>query len=124
MRAPRLRQDGAGTFAGDETLGRPLGITTAAILASVQAGARYGLDITQRTDFHPGTVYTTLRRLEKRGLLRGRWEAADIAERERRPRRRYYQLTADGGRALQAAKEHYRALSSGLLGTSPRGGSG
>ena len=46
------------------------------ILAALEARVRYGLDITQSTGLLPGTVYTTLRRLEKRNLVRGEWEAA------------------------------------------------
>ncbi len=96
-------------------MGRPLGMTTTAILAALQHGARYGLDITQRSGLLPGTVYTTLRRLEKRDLIRGHWEDHAIAEAERRPRRRYYQLTRDGVRALEEAAAKLSALSTGLL---------
>ena len=96
-------------------MARPLGMTTTAILAALQHGARYGLDITQRSGLLPGTVYTTLRRLEKRDLIRGRWEDHAIAEAERRPRRRYYQLTGDGERALEQATAKLGAMSAGLF---------
>jgi len=93
---------------------RSLGITTVSVLASLERGARYGLDITQRTELHPGTVYTTLRRLEERGLVRGRWEDAEVAERERRPRRRYYELTCEGAGSLAEARA--RLAGSGVAG--------
>ena len=103
-------------------MARLLGMTTTAILAALQQGARYGLDITQRSGLLPGTVYTTLRRLEKRDLIQGHWEDHAVAEAERRPRRRYYQLTPDGERALKEARAKLSALSAGLFAGSPAGG--
>ena len=43
------------------------------------AEERYGLDITHRSALLPGAVYTTLRRLEKRDLVRGHWEDPAVA---------------------------------------------
>lgn len=79
---------------------RSLGITSLRILGAVRDGVAYGLDIVQHTGMPSGTVYPTLARLKKRGLVRSRWEESRIAERESRPRRRYYELTGDGERAL------------------------
>ena len=95
-------------------MARPLGMTTITILAALRHGARYGLDITQRSGLLPGTVYTTLRRLEKRDLIRGQWEDHAIAEAERRPRRRYYKLTRDGERALEKTAARLGTLSPSL----------
>jgi DNA-binding PadR family transcriptional regulator len=47
-----------------------------------------------------GTLYKALGRLEQRGLLRSRWEDDAPAG---RPRRRLYELTADGARAAGRA---------------------
>jgi DNA-binding PadR family transcriptional regulator len=80
------------------------------ILTALDRGVRYGLDIVNRTELLPGTVYTTLRRLERRGQISGRWEDPAIAERERRPRRRYYELTPSGDEALEEALAHYEAM--------------
>ena len=91
-------------------MGRALGVTTVMILTAVDRGVRYGLDIVNRTELLPGTVYTTLRRLERRGQVRGQWEDPAIAETERRPRRRYYELTPEGAEALEAALAHYEAM--------------
>ncbi len=102
-------------------MARPLGLTTAAILATLQQGARYGLDITQHSGLLPGTVYTTLRRLEKRGLVQGHWEDHAVAEAERRPRRRYYQLTPDGERALKEARANLGAVGAGIFAETARG---
>ena len=68
-----------------------------------------------------GTVYKVLRRLEEMGLIEGAWEDAEVAERERRPRRRYYQLTADGRVQLAAAASRSRASASSLRPAAERG---
>jgi PadR family transcriptional regulator, regulatory protein PadR len=52
-----------------------------------------------------GTLYKALSRLEEFGLLTSRWEGAAAAE--GRPRRRLYELTAQGARvAEQALADH------------------
>ena len=91
-------------------MSRPLGITTVMILTAIDRGVRYGLDIVNRTEMLAGTVYTTLRRLERRGMVEGRWEDPEVAEAERRPRRRYYQLTRAGSSALQTACDHFESM--------------
>jgi DNA-binding PadR family transcriptional regulator len=48
-----------------------------------------------------GTLYKALGRLEDRGLLTSRWEDAEAPE--GRPRRRLYELTADGERVARRA---------------------
>jgi len=79
---------------------RPLGLTSLQILAAIRDGAAYGLDIVAHTGLPSGTVYPTLGRLKRAGLVRSHWEDQRVAEREGRPRRRYYALSAEGGRAL------------------------
>lgn len=79
---------------------RPLGFTTLRILAAIRDGSAYGLDIVATTGLASGTVYPTLARLKKAGLVSGRWEDQRQAEREGRPRRRYYGLTDEGAEAL------------------------
>lgn len=91
-------------------MARALGVATTAILAAIQGRVRYGLDISEETGLLPGTVYTTLRRLEKRGLVEGRWEAGELAEAEGRPRRRYYELTPAGERELERSLERLGTL--------------
>ncbi len=91
-------------------MSRSLGVTTVTILGAIQSGVRYGLDIVNRTELLPGTVYTTLRRLERRGSIEGRWEDADVAAEERRPRRRYYRLTPAGAEALAEARARFAEL--------------
>ena len=84
-------------------MGRQLGYATVAILRAIRNGYAYGTDIMDRTGLPSGTVYPTLSRLDERGFLRSRWERRELADAERRPRRRYYRLTAPGDRALDAA---------------------
>ena len=95
---------------------RPLGLSSLQILATVRDGDAYGLDIVTRTGLPSGTVYPTLGRLKKSGLVRSRWEHQRDADREGRPRRRYYELTPDGTRALAegAARVAEAATSLGL----------
>lgn len=49
-----------------------------------------------------GTLYKALARLEERGYLTSRWEGTKPADRDRGPRRRLYEVTAAGQRALAA----------------------
>ena len=63
-----------------------------------------------RTELPSGTVYPALSRLERDGLVRLHWEDLAKAHGDRRPPRRYYQLTAQGSRALAAALERLHAL--------------
>ena len=88
---------------------RPIGLITARVLRAVQDGHRHGADIMTATGHGGGTVYKVLRRLELRGHIAGHWEDARVAERERRPRRRYYRLTAEGEAELQQAMSRAKA---------------
>ena len=54
-------------------------------------------------DLPEGTVYPALRRLERQGLITGRWVEMPDA-----PRRRYYALTRDGERALASGRRDWR----------------
>ena len=56
-----------------------------------------------------GTLYKALDRLEKAGLVRSRWEDPETAAHEKRPRRRLYEVTLTGERALAAAARVERA---------------
>jgi DNA-binding PadR family transcriptional regulator len=78
---------------------------TALVLRAVAAGYRYGFDVMEACRLPSGTVYPTLRRLEKAQLLKSRWESAAQAHAEGRPRRRTYELTADGRAALLEAEQ-------------------
>src|SRR5262245_28289578 len=89
-----------------------LGSATVAILGAVRQGHRFGLDVMRQTGLPSGTVYPTLARAERAGLVRSRWEDRAAADRAARPRRRHYQLTAAGETALAKAVERLDALTS------------
>ena len=55
-----------------------------------------------------GTLYKALARMEAAELLGSRWEDADLALAEGRPRRRLYQVTGIGERALATARANDR----------------
>lgn len=93
---------------------RPLGITSLQILGAVRDGVSYGLDIVAHTGLPSGTVYPTLGRLKKRGLVTARWEDGRISEREGRPRRRYYELTSEGVEALLTGAQRMSLLAASL----------
>ena len=68
----------------------------------------YGYEISQRTGLKSGTLYPILMRLADQGWLETRWAEP---EREGRPARHTYRLTAEGSRAAAATiasvqKEH------------------
>jgi PadR family transcriptional regulator, regulatory protein PadR len=67
------------------------------------AKERYGLEICDVAGLASGTIYPALARLEQFGWVESYWEATELHDAERRPRRRYYRLTPDGiERANQA----------------------
>ena len=88
-----------------------------AVLRLQNVGA-YGISIRAEIDActqrHPaiGAIYTTLIRLENKGLVSSR-EGEATPERRGRPKR-YYRVTAEGMRALKRAKQDFLALSDGL----------
>ena len=69
---------------------------TALVLQALSAGFHYGFDIMDATGLPSGTVYPILRRLDREGLLESEWEEHAEVQREQRPPRRYYEITALG----------------------------
>ena len=61
-----------------------------------------------------GTLYKALARLERAGLVSSEWEDADAAAAEGRPRRRLYQVTDLGERALAMSRAQ-RPLPAGVV---------
>jgi PadR family transcriptional regulator PadR len=88
----------------------PLAFGQVAVLHAVADGNRFGFDIMDATGLTSGTVYPTLDKLEALGYLTSRWEDARTARREKRPPRRYFDLTAAGASALAAALTRYKNL--------------
>ncbi len=87
------------------------------ILALLEERDRHGYElaklIERRSDgalaFHVASLYPTLYRLERRGLIQGRW-----VEREGARRRRYYRLTPQGLNTLAAQRRSWRAFFTAL----------
>ena len=98
---------------------KPLSVTALAVLGAVSRSIRYGFDIMDATGLPSGTVYPALGRLERDGFVRSKWEAHAVAQREKRPPRRYYEITASGSRALAESAEHYRTIGA-QFGLTPR----
>ena len=90
--------------------------TSALILQALAAGYRYGFDIMDAIGLPSGTVYPALRRLEKNGLVLAHWEDRELSVQAGRPRRRYYEITAQGLESLRLCRKRYRLLAQTLPG--------
>ncbi len=86
-----------------EGAGTTLSYNAALTLRAMAQGHGYGFEIMRATRLRSGTVYPLLRRLEKGGLVASRWEDEVHAHEDGRPRRRYYEVTPGGERALAVA---------------------
>jgi PadR family transcriptional regulator, regulatory protein PadR len=83
----------------------------AALLQALVRGPGYGLDLIERVkkqtggklSLGQGSVYPTLRDLEREGLLES-YEGEPVPERGGRPRR-YYRLNAAGAKAAMEQRE-------------------
>jgi DNA-binding MarR family transcriptional regulator len=91
-----------------------IGYNGALILSALRAGARYGLEVIDRTGLSPGTVYPALRRLEAAGRVAASWEETEYAHQERRPARRYYRITPAGEAALAESRRQIAAQQQAL----------
>jgi DNA-binding PadR family transcriptional regulator len=90
--------------------GHHLTYSSVLVLQSISRGYSYGFDIMDATGLPSGTVYPALRRLESLRYVSGKWESSGVAQREKRPRRRYYEVTGMGQAALSKALERFHAL--------------
>src|SRR5687767_6991045 len=83
------------------------------VLLALKGGGKHGYEIATwleersqgffRLSF--GALYPILHKLEKDGLIEGRWEGDDSAR-----RRKVYVLTAQGKASLKEERERYDAL--------------
>jgi DNA-binding PadR family transcriptional regulator len=86
------------------------------LLASLEAGPSHGYAVMEtlregsggRFDLPTGTVYPALRRLERAGLVQGTW--SDAGGR----RRRVYELTSAGRRALADERGTWKEFSAAV----------
>ena len=87
------------------------------VLALVEDRARHGYEIgkliEERSDgvlkFHIASLYPTLYRLERRGLIAGRW-----VEKAGQRRRRDYRITAQGRRVLASHRTRWEEFITAL----------
>ena len=87
------------------------------ILGAIEERARHGYDIARHIEarsngalvFHSATLYPTLRKLETRGLVAGRW-----VERAGERRRRYYRITPAGRAVLREHRDSWRTFIAAL----------
>jgi PadR family transcriptional regulator PadR len=85
-----------------------------AVLLEDPTTKRYGLELCKAAGLRSGSVYPLLMRLEEQGWLTSSWEQADPHQ-EKRPRRRFYQLTALGEHdARRMLDDAQRALTRGM----------
>ncbi|MHA1943969.1 MAG: PadR family transcriptional regulator [Candidatus Thorarchaeota archaeon] len=93
------------------------GALSLAILAIILDGESYGYDIMKKLgqeeydalQLEPSTTYPLLRRLEKRGVLEGRWSDASGK------RRRLYYVTRDGRRILRRMVKSWQSLNNQIM---------
>src|SRR4051812_7100223 len=88
----------------------PLAFGAVAILHAIADGNRFGFDIMDATGLTSGTVYPALDKLETTGYVTSHWEDVRVARRDKRPPRRYFDLTQAGATALAAALIRYKNL--------------
>ncbi len=87
-----------------------LSYSAAVILQAIANDYRYGFDVMDITGLPSGTVYPALRRMEDTELVNSKWENETTAQRDGRPTRKYYVITAAGREALAEALKRYRHM--------------
>jgi PadR family transcriptional regulator PadR len=95
-------------------MSRSLTSATALVLDALGRGYEHGFDILDATGLASGTVYPILRRLDRAGLARSKWEPIGIAQGEQRPPRRLYALSPQGQALLAEARERFPILGGAL----------
>jgi transcriptional regulator len=87
------------------------------VLALVEDRARHGYEIAKLIEarsggvlkFHIASLYPMLYRLERRGLIAGRW-----VEKAGHRRRRFYRITAEGRRVLASQRTRWEEFMAAL----------
>jgi PadR family transcriptional regulator, regulatory protein PadR len=98
-----------------ELVGASTGLLVMGILAR---GATYGYDILRQAnaeadglfEWREGTIYPILHKLEQQQLVRAKWKESESGR-----RRKYYQLTATGRRALEKRAASWRQVNALVL---------
>ncbi|HXM40261.1 MAG TPA: PadR family transcriptional regulator [Bryobacteraceae bacterium] len=87
------------------------------LLALLEARARHGYELAKliesesgnKLQFHVASLYPMLYRLERKGLVEGRW-----VEKAGERRRRFYRLTVQGRQALAQQRRSWREFAHAL----------
>ena len=87
------------------------------VLALVEDRARHGYEIGKLIEersggvlkFHIASLYPMLYKLERRGLIQGRW-----VEKTGQRRKRFYRLTPEGRRVLESQRNRWQEFMSAL----------
>ncbi|HTK28190.1 MAG TPA: helix-turn-helix transcriptional regulator [Vicinamibacterales bacterium] len=105
----------APSMGGDRELRK--GSAEIMILALLEERDRHGYELARLIDrrsggeltLHVASLYPILYRLERRGLIQGRW-----VEKSGERRRRFYRLTTDGAKMLAAQRRSWSAFLAAL----------
>jgi transcriptional regulator len=87
------------------------------VLALIEDRARHGYEIGKLIEvrsggvlkFHIASLYPMLYKLERRGLIHGRW-----VEKTGQRRKRFYRLTPEGRRVLESQRNRWQEFMSAL----------
>ena len=90
---------------------------TPLVLAILLEGESYGYAIQKRVselsggnlEWSDGMLYPVLHRLERLGLIAGKWQQAETGR-----RRRYYRLTTKGEKQLATERQQWQAVDAAL----------
>lgn len=91
------------------------GLVELAVLGLLADEARYGQQLVDELEAHPGlavsagTVYPLLARLRKDGLIDASWQESPVG-----PPRKYYRLTPTGRTALRDLASAWRSIRTAL----------
>jgi transcriptional regulator len=93
------------------------GTTTLLILSLLEVEQRHGYELSKLLELktrgvvrvHAASLYPLLYRLEKQGLIEGRW-----VEKAGERRRRFYRLTRDGRRQLDAQRQSWKEFADAI----------
>ena len=94
-------------------------MTEMLILHVVSPGAAYGFDIAEQVlersqghlTFKEGELYPVLHAMERQGMLHSYWVQVDDAR-----RRKYYRITAEGGKLLEERRDQWSNYAVGVDG--------
>ena len=102
---------------GEQGIDLPQGTLDLLILRTLALGAQHGWAISERIQqvsskvlqVRQGSLYPALHRLERRGWIKARWGAS-----ENNRRAKYYELTKNGRKQLEAERTEWEKLAAAV----------